>query len=129
MIDKNEKLFAGNYLMYHSDTDMICKLDATDVFNIATGYMENDKIHSPIPLTPELLIDCGFQKQNNAEWFFEYSNDDFIVVKQLLKIEVYLCFDRDIYIEVEQEQIHYLHQLQNLYYALTGTELIYTPKQ
>jgi hypothetical protein len=70
----------------------------------------------PIPLTPEILEKCGFQKHEVNEG-------------------IYLALWLGILREVEQNvwridrldfpgrDARYLHQLQNLYFALIGTEL------
>lgn len=72
---------------------------------------------SPIPLTPEILEKIGFHKYrywwtrpNNTFNFEEWTNDEL-----------------GLYLHVNEhkvgQHIKYLHQLQNLYFALTGTEL------
>lgn len=67
---------------------------------------------SPIPLTPEILEKCGFVKyepmmyrlKEGWHWIAVDTNSLYINGKQVVLIE-------------------YLHQLQNLYFALTGEEL------
>jgi hypothetical protein len=76
----------------------------------------------PIPLTPEILEKCGFVEESKCWWekdgfqillgyteefgdFFHYTSDH-VVLSTAYK---------------------YLHQLQNLYFALTGEELKYNP--
>ena len=76
---------------------------------------------SPIPLTEEWLLKLGFKKQKASELYIEYDNDRFIVVNCLMG--VHLGFDVEVYFEEEYEHIKYVHQLQNLYYTLTGKEL------
>lgn len=91
-------------------------------------YFEGFLLHAePIPITPELLERCGFDvhpyddgsgngktaeygsisldKGNNWEyWNYYHSGGDFEI-------------------NIVDIDIKYLHQLQNLYYALTGEEL------
>jgi hypothetical protein len=70
----------------------------------------------PIPLTDEWLVKFGFKEKNcgylckNKRIFISNSNYDF----------EYSCsfFDCDDYIEIK-----YVHQLQNIYFALTNEEL------
>lgn len=66
----------------------------------------------PIPLTPEILEKCGFVHTvgNN------YETINFRV--WLESTGTYIFFERKIRLRLD-----YLHQLQNLYYALTNTEL------
>lgn len=67
----------------------------------------------PISLTPEILEKCGFEK--DSEVIFKH--DDTMVYSGSGFIDYY-HFGHPI-----KKNINYLHQLQNLYYALTGTEL------
>ena len=62
----------------------------------------------PIPLTEEILLKCGFEESQ-----YHFCIGDFIIRKP----DFVLC---DIGIKVNPIN---LHQLQNLYFALTGKEL------
>ena len=72
-----------------------------------------------IPLTPEILEKCGFDRNCilkisqgvNIEWSYGK--------------EVWLTKEGEVIYEFENTQ--HLHQLQNLYFALTNEELNYTP--
>ena len=74
---------------------------------------------TPIPLTPEVLLAAGFQKN---KWAEEYSRSLF--GDYSLSFDEVLTFkcDDDFY-NYNLTQIKYLHQLQNLIHSLTGTEL------
>jgi len=92
----------------------------------------------PIPLTPELLERCGFVKEtsedieertiysiqvaNNTSLYFDPHKD---WMRNDYEVEWYLShewnnnhFKNDFW-----ERPKYLHQLQNLYFSLTNTEL------
>jgi len=83
-----------------------------------TSLFSLDSIH-PIPLTPEILEKCGFDRNCilkisqgvNIEWSYGK--------------EVWLTKEGEVIYEFENTQ--HLHQLQNIYFALTSTELNYTP--
>lgn len=77
--------------------------------------------YNPIPLTSEILLKADFRLQKEGEYYLEYQNDLFIVVNN--KMVVNLVFDVAEYIEEPYDHIKYVHQLQNLYYSLTGEEL------
>lgn len=66
----------------------------------------------PIPLTPEILENAGFVKNKYGNRFIkdELTND---IVKS-----------NGFYMANVSQELKYLHQLQNLYFALTGEELI-----
>ena len=75
----------------------------------STLFIENIK---PIPLTEEWLIKFGFEKQNAM--FYEFNKHQI----RLIGDEVPYWIDSS-YIT----NIKHVHQLQNLYFALTGEEL------
>ena len=72
----------------------------------------------PIPLTEDILLKCGFKKELDA--FYRKNKSQMIEV----------CFhDNGILITNQSvclSSIKYLHQLQNLYFALTNQELTIT---
>ena len=66
----------------------------------------------PIPLTEEILLKCGFVNGWNGNYFCN-TNGEFY-------------FNGNSYEgETLSKNIKYLHQLQNLYFALTNQELIF----
>ena len=71
---------------------------------------------SPIPLTRDLLESCGFRHFKREEWIlsFDRSHADFEFTTEGLTMREPAAFKRP---------IKYLHQLQNVFFALTGTEL------
>ena len=77
--------------------------------------------YEPIPLTPEILEKCGFEKIYESKIHSTY---------WINGLSYYYWHERNIQyasfkgLELESK---YLHQLQNLYFALTGEELTYTP--
>jgi len=82
---------------------------------------------NPIPLTPEILEKCGFHskyKSVHMQWniggFYLHQKSD--VDDDNISIPEENVFHYDFTYEIK-----YLHQLQNLYFALTGEELNYTP--
>lgn len=76
-------------------------------------FVPNDKLNriEPIPLTEEILLKCGFEK-----------------VREYLHIDNEIVIQKDAngyysHINSGNIYINSLHQLQNLYFALTGEEL------
>jgi hypothetical protein len=87
--------------------DVITVEDISDLF-----YDPIDDYYSPIPLTEEWLLRFGFYKDTNY-----YTNH---------LIETSFMFKRTMIHqsgEVNVKYLEYVHQLQNLYFALTGEEL------
>lgn len=89
------------------------------------------KLIQPIPLTPEILERCGFTKA------YESFHDGIVIMN--LKVAIRLDFqwsseyDKGMGVsnKGEDEALMFpcqsLHQLQNLYFALAGTELTFKP--
>jgi hypothetical protein len=71
----------------------------------------------PIPLTPEILDKCGFKERADTGL---YSNGKNFFLHHYYLMDDEYCFR---YNDYKSYPIRFLHQLQNLYFALTGEEL------
>lgn len=80
----------------------------------------------PIPLTEEWLVKFGFKLYPTGSYCKDINYDLYLAI-------IYSDTPKEIWLNVYQDgventtilkHIHYVHQLQNLYYALTGEELI-----
>jgi len=134
IIMKVEELRIGN-LLYWVISPEVKKLHP--VLQINTVYI-NDEIpnnYEPIPLTEEWLLKLGFKKVvyksthpdftdetcyelEYKEFFISYADDfsmTLFVSKKTQDDELGICPDF--------KNMRYVHQLQNLYCALTGEEL------
>lgn len=111
MIDVRELRF-GNYYFYI--TGEIIKVDKKH-FNYIDKFC---KFANPIELTPEILEKwCGFEMQSTTSNYAININGYAMGISN----NGYVDFD---YLELEKiSNVKYLHQLQNLIYALTGKEL------
>lgn len=74
----------------------------------------------PIQLTEDILLKCGFEKGSNiiGDCYFiehDFGISDFVL--NITKTSNFNIYELDL-------TINYLHQLQNLYFALTNEELI-----
>jgi hypothetical protein len=80
-------------------------------------YLNHDQIETcgAIPITPEILERCGFESNPYQDRYeLGYFHFEHCAIRQMIWIEKY-------------PHVNYLHQLQNLYFALTGEELQYNP--
>lgn len=102
-------------------------IEARHIFEIAVkesaqGYDNYVDFFKPIPLTEEWLFKFGFQKDLN----WKISLDNFYFLELMRIGEEYSAFHEK---KPSEEYAHklvrvkYVHQLQNLYFALTGEEL------
>jgi hypothetical protein len=91
------------------------------------------KTLEPIPLTEEWLIKFGFIKGNH-NWFRLYFNPEkledsdcltYNINSKMLCLESFYCGEKGGSIQLLSLDEKYVHQLQNLYFALTGSELQY----
>lgn len=118
MCELGKELRIGNLLMY-SDNSGIWEVSGIHEFgidcfdDIEETYIEYENFE-PVPLTEELLIDYGFKwshfHPDTAQRQY-YIFEDF-------GVELY---DKKYY--KHGVELRSLHQLQNLYFALTGKEL------
>lgn len=107
---KIEDLRIGNWVLEYGEPVLVEKLEYD-------GQINNNFDFEPIPLTEEILLKCGFEDLGDL---------------LLIKIQgggisyeygcIYLGMGT-YYQESNQLEIKHLHQLQNLYYALTREEL------
>jgi len=110
-----KELRIGNFINYLGSGEVQIK-DAKALFNSMEQFNYPHPKVSPIPLTEEWLIKFGFVKHKDR---FEYKIKEFRICLNSDSNE-YVFPDWDVF---DYLQIKYVHQLQNLYFALTGEEL------
>ena len=127
-----KELRIGNYVHYHIVDNLderkewyeVNEVDIDDIYTVLMGKADN---LSPIPLTEDWLLKFGFKKYKNLPVFTKRTKvkDNFIIGNPEM---VLICNPHQRIIWIESNTIHikcaYVHQLQNLYFALTGKELI-----
>lgn len=130
MIQAND-LRIGNVLKYFIGEDGLdwqeTTIDAQDILWCQENNENFNKVHKPVELTPEVLAAVGFKDMDG----------EFCPAYQLEQIEIEILPDDSYYARIKWDKdgaslfladIKSLHQLQNLYFALTGKELEYKPK-
>lgn len=121
------ELRLGNWVNYRASSGTTFPIQVV-VGTIREVYERPDSgMITPIPLTEEVLLKCGFVWDD-----FENDPPDWLCWKVGTKST--LLTDRSCnfsFIEFATSlgriKVQHLHQLQNLYFALTGQELTYTP--
>ena len=96
----------------------ISKDKKTKIFNPFISI--TDKILKPIKITEKWLLNLGFTIENKPNGDIEYSYKEYrytIIKKE--NYDGYLFCDDDIVLR----DLDYIHELQNLYYALIGIEI------
>lgn len=128
MIQANE-LRKGNWVNYNGincfiTQIMLNELEAALKEEDQYSYRlyNYDEVH-PIPLTPEILYKSELIKQERFHYseVFCSANGNFIINQLRDSCEISYGLDGNFAIICKHNL--FLHQLQNLYYALTGKEL------
>jgi hypothetical protein len=121
MIDPRE-IRAGNWVIKITGTDSN-KLSYFEHKVIAADeyYFSFSKVCFPIRITPEILGKCGF-KHEFGDWYINRQAKD---IDDGLPFLRYRHADSSWYLEKVKlwSQPAYIHQLQNLFYALCNKEL------
>lgn len=105
MIQSKELRIGNIFLEKFSQTEIkVLEISAEKI--IFEGDFDNNWQAQPIPLTEEWLLKFGFKKGERG-WFKTLDKN--------LKFNLYTYRDKELY--------RYVHQLQNLYFALTNEEL------
>ena len=99
----------------------ICK--EYEVYWCETENFEGELLSAfqPIPLTEEWLIKFGGQKDRNKDIYISVNKDNDLRI-YLSKVGILICKDYFCPLFGYPHIIH-VHQLQNLFYAITGEEL------
>jgi hypothetical protein len=116
---KANELRIGNWINHkYSPPSFIVSVINTFNENTVNGIELEDC--EPIPLTQEWLLKFGFKKWNDCC----YCNGKLVVEGLFKNFNESICLLRcgnDDYVELTN--INYVHQLQNLYFAIIGEEL------
>jgi hypothetical protein len=113
--------FEGRVFQIDSISDSLPTLN-TPEFGIGVVDWNNIK---PIELTPDWLLRLGFEGDDDGEEFYHKDSELFGVQFCLFeKEDVTHVWDG----AFTEAPIKYVHQLQNLFFALTGQELILKEK-
>lgn len=123
---KANELMLGNFLEYKCVNDSMLKrwkftgdwsekrIDIYDMQEISEEGLDWE--YRPITLTEEWLIRFGFEKKqgwNNFEFF----------TKDFVEIGIGEQFGKVVYFNSIDVVVDYVHQIQNLFFSLTGKEL------
>ena len=124
---KANEFRVGNWLVYVWENEVglpvkeYMRIEPIDIWR-----MEDDEfmeLFEPIPLTPEILKKCGFNSDLTItpKWLSDnLAKFSIRVIINKLHITIHKDRDKQFF---SFGSIKYLHQLQNLYFALTGEEL------
>lgn len=126
MITSTE-LRIGNWVMpkENIENQEVGKVTQVYMNGFTVDYHYPGSWYKPIPLTPEILEKCGLVKTYESRHRTTFDADKYghgeigIVIYHIMYAGMYFRY----YSEVKEIPCKYVHQLQNLYFALTGEEL------
>ena len=108
-----QDLRIGNWV---SNGEVEFQLASKDIYHL--DIYVNRVIANPIPISPEWLERFGFQKIIGCGWQLDIETNHYCLYSENGKY-----VDLFVYSDEVGEQCKYIHQLQNLYFALTGEEI------
>ncbi|WP_207497127.1 hypothetical protein [Aridibaculum aurantiacum] len=129
MIDANE-LRIGNYILHKASVRILPVKCTLQHFELLAKGQAKDMF--PITFKPDILQKCGFIENKK---YYQYPEvREYVLTLPVLgnnknEIYAYINSNNQAYARatvndlVISNNIHHLHQLQNLYHALVGTEL------
>lgn len=120
-LETNE-LRIGNYFTQNGIRFRVSEITRQGVVSICSNGKDEVTAACPTPkpikLTNELLEDMGFEKADSfheeIEYKYQWTDGSLFF---------YETFDRRFIFDYTPIELKYVHQLQNLYYSLTGKEL------
>lgn len=130
MIDVRD-LMVGNYVI---NENSIFQLRLTDDYELVWHFVGSKDFHftakqakgkmKPIPITPEWLKRLEFTHDIDNLWSYkDFSIFPFLIGKNGDCCSFFISYARAEEGRVWLVDCHYVHQLQNLIYSLTGQEL------
>ena len=88
--------------------------------NYFSHYEKEDYIYKPIPLTEDWLVKFGFERTSYGRQFKGFHLE---ASSRVLATDVLSGFSWEQVVDKKYLRILHVHQLQNLYFALTNEEL------
>jgi hypothetical protein len=115
---KKEELRIGNILNYTTAENDIYKItiDWEDLQWISQDPKRFNLFHDPIPLTEESLLKFGFSKVSSFYILGDVDSSHF-------EIKINSGFKVRFSTDLQECELKFVHQLQNIYFALTEKEL------
>jgi hypothetical protein len=114
---KAEELRIGNWVLMQNQLEDYWPMPIEDGCEISGAEK-----YKPIPLTPEILEKCGFEL-NKYNSTYGHSGIGYLCLEPLNQGQYDVIPICDNGKAINKKPLQHLHQLQNLYYTLTGEEL------
>lgn len=119
---KANELRLGNYINMNVPISEDGKLIRASVYHIGKLQKMKDAYY-PVTLTEKWLLKFGFKNDNSPDYFYLELPSGFIIHYTPFSRGVSTYDDDKSQTNQLSMELIYVHQLQNLYFALTGDEL------
>lgn len=124
---KAQKLRYGNIVQHYQNLITIDGFDDITVFNKNCGDIPIYEIR-PVPISIDWLVKFGFKEKDQLGDDFtveEYTFRDYILGQfEVCYNRSDACFTCNNIVGINLQEYIFVHELQNLYYILTGKDLI-----
>lgn len=126
---KAQDLRIGNYIQDEvGSIFLVAGLQEVSIMTTSGGGYFTEKIFTGVELTEDWLLKFGFQK--TADLFIR--SDIAVSLKNKFLYRNWVATDKEVYEKYTgwlpcASDLNYVHQLQNLFFALTGEELTIKP--
>jgi len=117
---KANELRIGNYIYEYNKPFKVTHFTIGSFARSSSKYNGGRRDLKPIPLTEEWLLKFGFE--SSQDYYIKPNSG--LMIGVTLDGQLYSHFDSD-YPLLLNHKIKYVHQLQNLYFAFTNTELLW----
>lgn len=129
-----QELRIGNWVLLKRDFYATKAGQPYKIRNVGVDYLDHwqdmgasDSLKAsqvePIPLTEEILLKAGFKNDSYANFSIKVADYAHLVYS----FKEYTCITLSEFVTVADHDLNvkceYVHQIQNLYFALTGTEI------
>lgn len=124
---KASELRIGNYIHYKTDgTDSVIEFENFE-FISRLPQLVND-LFNPIPLTEEWLLKFGFDKiENGFKQYWDLNGFQIEIHGDKFPVRIWGGESAPHLTQFIGHKTKHVHQLQNLYFALSGEELTIKP--
>ncbi len=124
---KTTELRIGNYIRYRTERDVIVqslgyRFETGRAHDLQIVGSDDIREYNPIPLTEEWLLKFGWFKEDYMNYCSEEPTEFCIPMMRIVNFKpnegetMFMCNKNGV-------RLKHVHQLQNLYFALTGKEL------
>lgn len=126
---KNNELRIGNLVLFNNEVVDITGIVKSGFYFGKHGFAINLlEWFQPIPLNEKWLLKAGFEKDDSGVDMFdqdycEWYQKEFPIIGLICQSsDKSYIFDEN----TDTLRLKYVHELQNLYFALTGSELVFS---